>query len=111
MQRGFYDASVPAAPVVTVAGPQPHGLALPLNDQAEAIVFDLVKPLRSVRNLGSVRLNAGVESGFAHSGKIGRLPKIASPKAAPARTTPLRPLLRSSAENGGGNRFENRSSR
>ena len=39
-QSGFGDPRIPAAPVVAVPGPQPHGLALPLNDQAVAIVLD-----------------------------------------------------------------------
>jgi hypothetical protein len=49
-QRGFDNARVPAAPVVAVAGPQPHGLAVPLNDQAVAVMLDLMKPLRWVWN-------------------------------------------------------------
>ena len=65
-QRGFDDARVPAAPVIAVAGPQPHGLALPLNDQAVAVVLDLMKPLWPVGNLGPARRNAGVEGRFSH---------------------------------------------
>src|SRR5205823_14238579 len=67
-QRGFDDARIPAAPVMTVAGPQPHGLALPLNDQAVAVVLDLMEPLRPVGNLGPARRNTEVESRFAHPG-------------------------------------------
>ena len=67
-QRGLDDARVPAAPVVAVAGPQPHNLTLPLNDQAVAVMLDLVKPLRPVGDLGPARWNAGVKCRFAHSG-------------------------------------------
>jgi len=67
-QRGFCDAWVPAAPVVTVAGSQPHGLAVPLNDQAVAVVLNLVKPLWPVGDLGPARRHAGVEGRFSHSG-------------------------------------------
>ena len=63
-QRGFDDARVAAAPVVTVAGPQPHGLALPLNDQPVAVVLDFVKPIRPVGTLvprvGMQGSNAGL---------------------------------------------------
>jgi hypothetical protein len=48
----------------SVAGLQPYGLALPLNDQAVAIVFDLMKPLRPVGDLvprvGMKGANAGL---------------------------------------------------
>jgi hypothetical protein len=67
-QRGLDNARVPVAPVITVAGLQPYGLALPLNDQAVAIVFDLMKPLRPVGDLGSARRNAAGERWIAHPG-------------------------------------------
>ena len=38
------------APVMAVEGPQPQGLAVALNDQAVAVVLDLVDPFRPVRN-------------------------------------------------------------
>ena len=63
-QRGLDNARVPVAPVIAVAGPQPYGLALPLNDQAVAIVFDLMKPLRPVEDLGPARRNAGANAGL-----------------------------------------------
>jgi hypothetical protein len=58
-QRGFHDAPVPAAPVVAVAASQRHGLALPLNNQAN------MKPLRPVGKLGPARRDAGVERKLA----------------------------------------------
>jgi hypothetical protein len=67
-QRGLDDVRVPAAPVVAVAGPQPHGLALPLNDQPVAIVLDLVQPIGAGWNLGASRGDAGVERRFSHPG-------------------------------------------
>jgi hypothetical protein len=32
---------------MAVAGPQPHAIALALDDQAAAVVLDLVKPVRA----------------------------------------------------------------
>ena len=46
------DQRKPIAPVVAVAGPQPHALAVALDDQAVAVVLDFVDPLRAVRDFG-----------------------------------------------------------
>ena len=54
-------SGIPNAPVVTVAGEQPNALAVALNDQAIAVVLDLVNPFRPVRNLGAAGRNAGLE--------------------------------------------------
>ena len=45
--RGLGDQRKPAAPIMAVAGPQPHAIALALDDQAVAVVLDLVKPVRA----------------------------------------------------------------
>ena len=55
-------------PVVAVAGEQPHALAVALDDQAVAVVLDLVDPFRAVRNLGRAGWNAGFE--YRHGAKI-----------------------------------------
>ena len=70
-QRGLGDQRIAIAPVVTVAGEQPHALAVALNDQAIAVVLDFVDPLRPVRDFGAAGGNAGFERGFGHAGKIG----------------------------------------
>ena len=48
-----------SAPIVAVAGEQADALAVPLNDQAIAIVFHFVNPFRPVGNLGPAGRNAG----------------------------------------------------
>src|SRR4029450_7822030 len=50
-QRGFHDQRVTIAPVIAVSGEQPNALALALDDQAIAVVLDLMKPVRPGRNL------------------------------------------------------------
>ena len=62
------DQRIPIAPVVAVAGPQPHALAVALNDQAIAVVLDFVDPLGAVGNLGAAGRNAGFERIFKHDG-------------------------------------------
>ena len=69
-QRGLNDQRIAVAPVVAVAGEQPHALALALDDQAVAVVLDLVDPLRPVRDLGAAGRNAGLEQ-ITHPGMIG----------------------------------------
>jgi hypothetical protein len=50
-QRGLDDQRVTIAPVIAVSGEQPNALALALDDQAIAVVLDLMKPVRPGRNL------------------------------------------------------------
>ena len=42
-----------------VAGPQPHAVAIALDDQAIAVVLDLVNPVRPVRNRRATCRDAG----------------------------------------------------
>jgi hypothetical protein len=49
------------APIVPVAGEQPHALAFTLNDQAVTVVLNFVDPLGPVWNLGAFGGNAGFE--------------------------------------------------
>ena len=49
-----------------------HALALALDDQPVAVMFDLVKPLRPVRHLGATGWNEGLERWFTHGAKIGK---------------------------------------
>ena len=58
-QRGFRNEGIAVAPVVSVSSEQAHALALALNYQAVAVVFDLMQPVRAGRNLGS--RDAGLE--------------------------------------------------
>ena len=51
---------------MAVAGPQPHALAIALDDQAVAVVLDLVNPFRAVGDGLSRRRDAGFEGGFRH---------------------------------------------
>ena len=67
-QRGLGDQRKATAPVVAVPGPQPHALTVALDDQAVAVVLDLVDPLRPVRNLRRLGRNAGVKRIFKHAG-------------------------------------------
>ena len=57
--RGLGDQRKAVAPVVAVAGEQPHALALALDDQAVAVVLDLVKPIRAGRDLSAAGRDAG----------------------------------------------------
>ena len=58
-------------PVKAAPGEQAHALAVALDDQAVAVVLDLVKPVGAVRNLSSARRDAGFKRRFTHAGKIG----------------------------------------
>ena len=42
----FRDERITAAPVVSIAGPEAHALALPLNDQAVAVMLHSMQPIR-----------------------------------------------------------------
>jgi hypothetical protein len=44
LERGLDDPGIASAPVIAVAGKQTHALALALNDQAIAVIFDFVEP-------------------------------------------------------------------
>src|SRR4051812_28242258 len=65
------DQRILVAPVVAVPSKQPDALALPLNDQAVAIMFDLVKPVGPGRDPGAARGDAGQELSCEH-GRIDR---------------------------------------
>jgi len=57
--------------ITAVAREQPHPVAFALNDQAIAVVLDLVDPVFRVRHLGARRRDAGFEGGSTHGAKIG----------------------------------------
>jgi hypothetical protein len=46
LQRGLDDPRIAPRPVMTIAGEQPHAIAVAVNEQAEAVVFDFVGPVR-----------------------------------------------------------------
>ena len=60
-QRGLDDQRIAIAPVMAVAGEQPHALAVALDDQAVAVVLDFVDPFRPVGDFGAAGRNAGLE--------------------------------------------------
>ena len=53
-------------PVVAVAGQQPDALAIAVDDQAVAVVLDLMDPLRPVGNRGRTGGNTEFEYIFKH---------------------------------------------
>ena len=65
-QRGLWYQRESIAPVVAVAGPQPHALAVALDDQAIAVVLDLVDPLGAVGNGFGAARDARFKRGFEH---------------------------------------------
>ncbi len=69
--RGLNDQRVPIAPAIPVASEQPHALALALDDQAVAVVFDFVDPVGPRRNLGSAGRDARCERNFTYRPDIG----------------------------------------
>jgi hypothetical protein len=68
--RGVHDPRVPVGPIVPVAGEQVHPVAIPLDDHAEAVVFDLVQPLSAGRDHLSARRNAGLELSRGHAADL-----------------------------------------
>jgi hypothetical protein len=52
-RAGFDDPRIASGPVVAVLGEQSHALSLALDDQAVAVLLDLMKPFVAGRNLGS----------------------------------------------------------
>jgi hypothetical protein len=57
-------AEIPIASIVAVAGEQAHALALELDDQAIALMFDFMEPVLPRRNPGSTRRDARLEWGL-----------------------------------------------
>jgi hypothetical protein len=49
----------------------PYALAVPLNDEAVTVVFDLVDPVRARGNLGPAARQAGLERIVTHGRDIG----------------------------------------
>ena len=67
LQRGFDDPGIALGPVVAVAGEQPDPVAVALQAQAIAVIFDFVQPAVPVRDGG--RFDGNAE--FVHAAKIG----------------------------------------
>jgi hypothetical protein len=55
---------------MTIAGEQADAITVSVNNQAEAVMLDFVKPLWPARNLGSVGRQAELKR-FKHAPKIG----------------------------------------
>jgi hypothetical protein len=66
LERGFHDPGIAPRPVMAVPGKQPNAVAITVNDQAEAVVFDFVNPFRRRRDRLPAGRDAGLESA-AHS--------------------------------------------
>jgi hypothetical protein len=64
-KRGLGDERKSVAPIVTVAREQPNALAVALNYQAVAVMFDFVNPLRSVAKVTMCCLPSVWYSGHA----------------------------------------------
>src|SRR4051794_11493313 len=75
----FDNQRVTIGPVMAIAGKQPSALALALDDDAIAVIFDFVNPVRSGRDLGAPTSNAGqVLKLTQHARKIDWRCRIAS---------------------------------
>ena len=61
-QHGLHNARKAAAPVIAVLGEHPDAFAIPLHDQAVAVLLDLMQPFRAGGNLGPPGRNAGQNS-------------------------------------------------
>jgi uncharacterized protein YutD len=57
------------APVMAVEREQPHAFAVALDDQAIAVVLDLVDPVGTVGDFGATSRQTRLKGGFQHSGK------------------------------------------
>ena len=62
LQRSLGDPWIALGPVVAVAGDQPHTIAVALDAQAIAVIFDFVKPVRSMRNLSPTGGDAKIKT-------------------------------------------------
>ena len=54
------------APIVAVAGPSPHALAVALDDQGLAVMLDFVNLFRAVRDGFGAARDARCKGGFQH---------------------------------------------
>lgn len=70
-QRGLCNARESAAPVMAVPDEHPNALAVPLNDQAVAILLDLMEPIRASRNIGSAGRDTRQKLKLTHDAQIG----------------------------------------
>src|SRR4029077_19707711 len=69
LQRSLGDPWIALGPVVAVAGDQPHAIAVALDAQAIAVIFDFVKPVRARWNLYSSGRHAELK-GLKHVPQI-----------------------------------------
>ena len=67
-KRGLGDQRKPARPVMAVTREQADALSAALDDQAIAVVLDLVEPVGPVRNFLRLGWNAGFKRIFKHDG-------------------------------------------
>ena len=75
IQGGFDDPGKAAGPIVAAPGVQPNALVLAYDDQAIAVVFDLMQPEVPVRN----GLGGGWEARQVRC--LGHIPKLVAEKA------------------------------
>jgi len=69
------DARVAARPVMAVAREQPDAIAVTMNYEAEAVIFDLMNPFRRRRHLGATGRDGGLKT---HAVEIGTAEHISS---------------------------------
>jgi len=77
--RRFNNQRIAARPVVAVAGEKPNAVIVALNDQAEAILLDLVNPVSMMRYFCPAGRYARLERCFGHATHIGFIQPNANP--------------------------------
>jgi hypothetical protein len=70
LQGSFNDPGKALCPIVSASGNQPHPIAVALNTQAVAVVFDFVEPVGAGRDADRSSREAKVKR-FKHERKIG----------------------------------------
>jgi hypothetical protein len=79
-------------PIMGAPGERPHALALSLDDEAETVVFEFVKPIRTGWNFGAASRDALQVLKSTHGGEIDRTRRNASPDTSVNRPLHIRRL-------------------
>src|SRR6516164_6805158 len=69
LQGGLGDPRISLRPVIAAARDQPHPIPVALDTDAEAVMFDFVRPLGAGRNLGCIGRQAELKR-LKHARKI-----------------------------------------
>src|SRR6516165_8845232 len=70
LQGGCGDPRIALRPIIAAPRNQAHSITVPLDADAEAVMFDFVKPLWSCRDLGCIGRQAELKR-LKHARKIG----------------------------------------